>query len=95
MTLERDNCTVKRKRLLAILQRRHHLRKIPPAPHGGGVVGAQAGLVDGQGALQQGAGGVEVALGVQDAGQVAEVGSGGGVLGDSMIGVGTPRYDLL
>jgi hypothetical protein len=34
------------------------------------VVGAQAGLAGGQGALVEGAGAVEVALGAQDAGEV-------------------------
>jgi hypothetical protein len=46
------------------------------------VVGSQAGLADRKGTLVQGAGGVEVALGAHDAGEVAEVGSGGGVLCD-------------
>lgn len=37
--------------------------------------------MDGQGALEEGAGTVEVALVVQDEGEAADVGSGGGVLG--------------
>jgi hypothetical protein len=44
---------------------------------GGGVVGAHAGLVDGQGAPVQGVGVVEVALVVQDVGEVAEAAGGG------------------
>jgi hypothetical protein len=44
------------------------------------VVGAQAGLVDGEGALKQGAGRGEVALGGQDFGEVAEAVGGGGMV---------------
>jgi hypothetical protein len=45
------------------------------------VVGVQAGLVDGQGALVQGAGALEVALVPQDAGEVVEALGGVGVVG--------------
>jgi hypothetical protein len=45
------------------------------------VVGVQAGLVDGQGALVQGVGALEVALVSQDAGEVVEAFGGVGVVG--------------
>jgi hypothetical protein len=47
---------------------------------GGGVVGAQAGLADGEGTLVQSAGTVEVALVGQDAGQVAKAPGGVAVI---------------
>jgi hypothetical protein len=45
------------------------------------VVGAQVRLADRKGALEQGASLVEVALAVQDAGEVGEAGGGVGVVG--------------
>jgi hypothetical protein len=55
--------------LPAILQRRGHRRKVPSAALRVRVIGAEALLADGQGALVQGGGAVEVALGAQDAGE--------------------------
>jgi hypothetical protein len=66
ITIETDISAIARKWLLPSVQLRHHRRKPLPAAHRVGVVGAQADLVYGQGALVQGTGGVEVALGVQD-----------------------------
>jgi hypothetical protein len=45
------------------------------------VILAKAGLADGQGALQQGAGAVQVTLVAQDGGEVAEAIGGIGVIG--------------
>jgi hypothetical protein len=72
---------VKRKRLLTILQRGHHLRKLLAASHSGGVVRAQAGLVDAQGALVEGAGVVKATLSTQDIGEMAQVVSNDRVVG--------------
>jgi hypothetical protein len=69
------------KRLLLLVQRRHHRRKVLPAAHRVGVLGAQALLADQKGTLVQGAGGVQLALVVQGGGEVVEAGGGGGVVG--------------
>jgi translation initiation factor 2B subunit (eIF-2B alpha/beta/delta family) len=45
------------------------------------VVGAEAGLADGQSALVQGAGAVQVALVAKDEGEVVEAEGGVGVVG--------------
>jgi hypothetical protein len=74
--LRADVTAIPYKRLLLLVQRRHHCRKALAASHRVGVVGAQAGLADGQGALVQAAGGVEVALVGQDDGEVAQAGDG-------------------
>jgi hypothetical protein len=70
-----------------------HAGEVVETPGGIGVVGAEACLVDGEGALVERAGVLEVALVRQDAGEVAETGSRGGVVG-SQVGV-ADRQDAL
>jgi hypothetical protein len=55
--------------------------EVMEAPGGERVVGAQAGLADGKGALMQAAGTVEVALGAEDFGEAAEALGRVGVVG--------------
>jgi hypothetical protein len=69
------------KRLLPGVQRRNHRRKLLSVAHRGGVVDAQARRADGQGALEQGAGTVKVALVAQDKGEAIETVGTGGVVG--------------
>jgi hypothetical protein len=69
------------KRLLLSVQLHYHRRKLLPAADCVGVVGAQAGLADVQGALVQGAGVGQVALGGQHLGEVLEAVGGGEVVG--------------
>jgi hypothetical protein len=79
--LRADVTAIPYKRLLLLVQRRHHCRKALAASHRVGVVGAQAGLKDRQGALVQGAGAGQVALVGQDAGEDVEAFGGVGVVG--------------
>jgi hypothetical protein len=76
-----DDAAIPYKRLLLFVQRRHHRRKVLPAPYGQGMLGAEVGFADGQGALMQGAGAIKVALFIQGAGEVAEAPGGAGVVG--------------
>ena len=74
-----DDVTAERLRL--IVQRRHHRGRVLPTMRSGGVVGAQTGLEDGQGALVKGAGSDQVALVGQDASQVVQRGGSVRVVG--------------
>jgi hypothetical protein len=64
-----------------VVQLRYHRRKVLPAAHRVGVVGAQAGFTDGQGALKQGARGGQVTLLVQNDGEIVEAVGSVGVIG--------------
>jgi hypothetical protein len=57
---------------MVILQRRYNGRKLLAASHRVGVVGSQAGLTDGQGAVEQEAGSGQVAVGTQDFAEVVQ-----------------------
>ena len=73
-------------RLLVTFQGGDHLHEVPSPVHRVGVVKAEAGLTDGEGALVQAAGAVQVALIEHDVGEIVKALGRGGVVGPERSG---------